>query len=286
MNFAIWDVLILVFVCRRDDKPSANQWWPNSMAHIYVIRSQWVKSYFRFDDHICNNEVSHAIKWWRNTVAESCFNGNAWEQSNSRFWLLKYSDTKYASRYLNRLILQIPQCTNSISHNAPFFSRNVYVSVTKWSIVGYLSDKETSKLCIIGPARTSSLPSHLPNFKQVWVFSTIWGVAKSRDTKCYQILSGLSVLHHWCMLKLPWNTCPDSKVHGAIMVPIWGRQDPGGPHVGLTKFAIWPVTWTMCGNAALATSYTVKLRYIVEYYNTILPTAWQKLSVCKTMNLR
>ena len=158
MNFAIWDVLILVFVCRRDDKPSANQWWPNSMAHIYVIRSQWVKSYFRFDDYICNNEVSHAIKWWRNTVAESCFNDNAWEQSNSRFWLLKYSDTKYASRYLNRLILQIPQCTNSISHNAPFFSRNVYVSVTKWSIVGYLSDKETLKLCIIGPDIVTAEP--------------------------------------------------------------------------------------------------------------------------------
>ena len=25
---------------------------------------------------------------------------------------------------------------------------------------------------------------------------------------------------------------PDSKVHGANMGPIWGRQDPGGPHVG------------------------------------------------------
>ena len=24
----------------------------------------------------------------------------------------------------------------------------------------------------------------------------------------------------------------DNKVHGANMGPIWGRQDPGGPHVG------------------------------------------------------
>ena len=31
---------------------------------------------------------------------------------------------------------------------------------------------------------------------------------------------------------------PDSKVHEAIMGPIWGRQDPGGPHVGPMKFAI------------------------------------------------
>ena len=30
-----------------------------------------------------------------------------------------------------------------------------------------------------------------------------------------------------------------SKVHGANMGPIWGRQDPGGPHVGPMNFAIW-----------------------------------------------
>ena len=31
---------------------------------------------------------------------------------------------------------------------------------------------------------------------------------------------------------------PDSKVHGANMGRIWGRQDPGGPHVGPMNFAI------------------------------------------------
>ena len=30
---------------------------------------------------------------------------------------------------------------------------------------------------------------------------------------------------------------PDSKVHGANMGPIWGRQDPGGPHGGPMNFA-------------------------------------------------
>ena len=34
---------------------------------------------------------------------------------------------------------------------------------------------------------------------------------------------------------------PDSKVHGANMGPIWGRQDPGGPHVGPMNFAIWEI---------------------------------------------
>ena len=32
---------------------------------------------------------------------------------------------------------------------------------------------------------------------------------------------------------------PDSKVHGANVGPTWGRQDPGGPHVGHMNLAIW-----------------------------------------------
>ena len=32
---------------------------------------------------------------------------------------------------------------------------------------------------------------------------------------------------------------PDTKVNGANMGPIWGRQDPGGLHVGPMDFAIW-----------------------------------------------
>ena len=35
------------------------------------------------------------------------------------------------------------------------------------------------------------------------------------------------------------NVIPDSKVHGANMGPILGRQDPGGPHVGPMNLAIW-----------------------------------------------
>ena len=44
---------------------------------------------------------------------------------------------------------------------------------------------------------------------------------------------------------------PDSKVHGAIMGPIWGRQDPGRPHVGPMKFAIWEVI-ACSGNGLLS----------------------------------
>ena len=40
----------------------------------------------------------------------------------------------------------------------------------------------------------------------------------------------------------PCRNRPDSKIHGANMGPIWGRQDPGAPHVGPMNFAIWAVT--------------------------------------------
>ena len=40
----------------------------------------------------------------------------------------------------------------------------------------------------------------------------------------------------WCVQT---NNNPDSKVHGVNMGSIWGRQDPGGPHVGPMNFAIW-----------------------------------------------
>ena len=32
---------------------------------------------------------------------------------------------------------------------------------------------------------------------------------------------------------------PDSMVHGAHLGPTWGRQDPGGPHVGPMNLDIW-----------------------------------------------
>ena len=60
----------------------------------------------------------------------------------------------------------------------------------------------------------------------------------------------LSALYIYSLLTLPkqtyWHliiTYPDSKVQGANMGPIWGRQDPGGPHVGPMNFVIWVVNF-------------------------------------------
>ena len=44
----------------------------------------------------------------------------------------------------------------------------------------------------------------------------------------------------WSLEQRKQVNVPDSdKVHGTHMGPIWGRQDPGGPHVGPMNFAIW-----------------------------------------------
>ena len=44
---------------------------------------------------------------------------------------------------------------------------------------------------------------------------------------------------YYCVADATWQPYPNSKIRGAKMGPIWGRQDPGGPHVGPTNFAIW-----------------------------------------------
>ena len=43
----------------------------------------------------------------------------------------------------------------------------------------------------------------------------------------------------------------DSKVHGANIGPIWGWQDPGGPHIGPMNFVIWDVYWGYFGYTSL-----------------------------------
>ena len=40
-------------------------------------------------------------------------------------------------------------------------------------------------------------------------------------------------------IKVQGRRDADSKVHGANMGPIWGREDPSGPYVGSMNFAIW-----------------------------------------------
>ena len=48
---------------------------------------------------------------------------------------------------------------------------------------------------------------------------------------------GYDVCAAWTVVLV--NSDPDSDVHGANMGPTWGRQDPGGSHVGHVNLSIW-----------------------------------------------
>ena len=63
---------------------------------------------------------------------------------------------------------------------------------------------------------------------------------------------------------------PDSKVPGANMGPIWGQQDPGGPHVGPVNIAIW-VYWQA-------------LKYFTLEFHTQYPSniQWREI-ICQIM---
>ena len=56
-----------------------------------------------------------------------------------------------------------------------------------------------------------------------------------------------------------------SKVHGANMGPTWGRQDPGGPHVGHTNLAI--LGGLLCTELPIAKNYHSHFDKM-EYLNT------------------
>ena len=87
---------------------------------------------------------------------------------------------------------------------------------------------------IKGNFRKIQLWAHQPLVK--WVPGMSRG-STDHDNQCSMWF--LSPCHqHWVIVTKVINY-PDSKIHGANMGPIWGRQDPGGPHVSPINFAIW-----------------------------------------------
>ena len=57
---------------------------------------------------------------------------------------------------------------------------------------------------------------------------------------------------------------PNGKVRGANMVSIWGRQDPGGPHVGTLNLAIWVTVWR---NIHMANKVLAEFTYRLPIFN-------------------
>ena len=63
-------------------------------------------------------------------------------------------------------------------------------------------------------------------------------IAISHPAKCMEIYTTRSAKFQTKKLNQMRYNYPDSEVHGANIGPIWGRQGPGGPHVGPMNFAI------------------------------------------------
>ena len=61
----------------------------------------------------------------------------------------------------------------------------------------------------------------------------MWVLLKMGPSFCYIVLT--MVLFELLSCKI---SAPDNKVHVVYMGPTWGRQDPGGPHVGPMNLAI------------------------------------------------
>ena len=85
--------------------------------------------------------------------------------------------------------------------------------------------------------------------KHTYCRSCIWIRTSSAimATRLYLMCHGLSLERNQSIYKVSnWTLFtkkhPDSKVDGANLGPIWGRQDTDGPHVGPMDFAIWEYT--------------------------------------------
>ena len=122
--------------------------------------------------------------------------------SNVLFWK-KCFDFQF-----NRRVAQMLQCTCSMHHDAPFCNRNVHICAHFYYEICYV--------CLSGE------------------FGDLWDGSISKS------VSGIPIANVSAFILD--NGCPDNKFHETNMGPIWGRQDPGGPHVGPMYLVIW-VRW-------------------------------------------
>ena len=73
--------------------------------------------------------------------------------------------------------------------------------------------------------------------------NSVWNNVKLNQPTCERCVKELIFNGHMFSADViaadPSKVSLDSKVHGANMGPIWGRQDPCGPHVDPMNLVIW-----------------------------------------------
>ena len=125
------------------------------------------------------------------------------------------------------------KCLNSIQISLKFVPKGpinnipAFVRIMAWRRPG---DKPLSEPMM------ARLPTHIRVTRPRWI-NLSFGLTHCNLGSCGNYLTlrisvkSNSTKPQQTTTKHESGTCPDSKVHGANMGPIWGRQDPGGPHV-------------------------------------------------------
>ena len=129
-------------------------------------------------------------------------------------------------------------------HLGTHFNKNI--TVTSWWVQWHL--KSPALWLLAQPFTQAQIkenikaPHHWPLCREFTGDQWIPHTKGQYRGRCFHLMTS-SWNHSYSMedaaaWATPWAT-PDSKVHGANMGPIWGRLDPGGPHVGPMNLAFW-----------------------------------------------
>ena len=136
----------------------------------------------------------------------------------------------------------LPKCWNLTSVSTTTLSTNLSIyKAVKYST----SDPVALKPREIYPVIFYPIMSGLTRVKSYILLHDSWDLSISILCYFMEIKSVRDARKYICTAKTRTTIIsiphgyPDSKIQGANMGPIWGRQDPGGPHVGPMNLVFW-----------------------------------------------
>ena len=124
-------------------------------------------------------------------------------------------------------------------------------------------EKCINLICVLSQSSSLMQNVKLCQFNQSWITST---------TTCQQRGPDYILLIWLATFWLNDSSFPDSEVDGAYMGPTWGRQDPGGPHVGPMLLIIWVVS-THWGRHKMANVFWITFRNTITQTQDIFSLA-------------
>ena len=86
--------------------------------------------------------------------------------------------------------------------------------------------------------------------------------------------------HNYATMSFVYQ-CPASKVYGANIGPTWGREDPGGPHVGSVNFVIWVLMPSHWRQASMQRRSL--FQHLIFPLRTNYKRVWKQWSFCQVI---